>query len=247
MLAVAVIAAVWWRRASGLTLRWLWIGAGLWAAAVALKFASAFMLNKPVIGFLQAQHSPPLFLAGGGLFLGLHSALWEIGLTFLAARIWPQLGRDAPRAAGVGVGAGAFEALLLGMAAIGAAVVALSGTAAGGQIASAIHETAAASPLFWLAAPLERALALLNHVATRALALLGAAHRRPWMILGGFLLFSLTDGIAGAFHLTGKVRSMPVWWIELAILPSSLACIPILRWCWRRWAPHGDGAREAVE
>jgi len=73
-------------------------------------------LNKAVIGFMKESPSYPLQVLGGGLFLGIQSSLFEIGLTFLAVLIWRQLGRDADRAIGIGIGAGAFEALLLGIA-----------------------------------------------------------------------------------------------------------------------------------
>jgi hypothetical protein len=39
---LVAIAAVWyWRRASGVTARWFWIGAGLWTVAVLAKVVIA--------------------------------------------------------------------------------------------------------------------------------------------------------------------------------------------------------------
>jgi hypothetical protein len=49
--------------------------------------------------------------------------------------------------------------------------------------------------------------------------------------LGG----SILDGIATAAHLSGKLGSFSMWWIELAILPMALLSIPILRWCYAIW------------
>ncbi len=240
MIAVGAAAVVYWRKISGLGSAWLWLGAGLWTVAVALKFASALALNQKVIGLLAAKHSAPLLLAGGAVFLGIESAFFEVGLTFAAVLIWRPLGRDAPRAIGIGVGAGAFEALLLGLAVLTAGVIALRGTASGLETAEEIQKAAAATPLFWLALPFERAIAILGHAASRALVLLGTAHRRPTMICWGWLLFALVDGIAGAFQLTGKVGRISMWWIELAVLPFALLSIPILRWCWRRWPQNQD-------
>jgi hypothetical protein len=240
MMAVGTAAVIYWRGISSLPSRWLWLGAGLWTVSVALKLACALALNRRVIGFLAAKHSTTLLLVGGGVFLGFESALFEVGLTLAAGLIWRQLGFDAPRAISIGVGAGAVEAMLLGLALLTAGVASLAGAASGTETAKEINQLAAVTPLFWLALPIERAIAILGHTASRALVLLGTAHRKPMMIVWGWLMFMLVDGVAAAFLLTGKVDRISKWWIELAVLPFALASIPILRWCWRRWPQNHE-------
>src|SRR5262249_60634397 len=55
------------------------------------------------------------------------------------------------------------------------------------------------TPLYWLAGPVERIMAILCHASSRALILLGVSKRRYELALWGFLLFTLLDGMAGAF------------------------------------------------
>jgi hypothetical protein len=235
MAAVGAAAVICWKRISLLPLRWVWMGAGLWALAVVLKLGCALSVNQKVVVFLASMHSQLLLLAGGGLFLGLESSFFEIGLTIAAVWKWRQLGRDAPRAIGIGVGAGAVEALLMGLVTLVLAAISLSGTPEGMEMAEQTRNLREATPLFWLLPPVERLLALLGHAASRSLVLLGVAHRRPAMVFWGWLMFALVDGVAGVFLLTGKMDHISMWWVELAVLPFALVSVPILRWCWVNW------------
>jgi len=232
---VAVAAVVYWRRLTRVPYRWFWIGAALWTVAVVIKFAIAIPTNGPIFKYLGTALTYPAYLVVGGLFGGLESSLTEIGLTWIAVLIWRQLGRDADRAIGIGVGAGAFEAFLLGLlAAIGIAV-ALAGIEKTEPVREQIDFVAKTNPLFWLIGTAERMIAILCHASTRALVLLGVVYHRPWMVFWGFAIFTILDGIATAAHLTGKLGTFSMWWIELAILPMALASIPILRWCDASW------------
>lgn len=237
MFAVGGAAIVCWRRTSELPWKWLWIGAGLWAVAGGLKVSCALFLNPPVIKFLAREYSAPVLLVAGGAFLGFESAFFEIGLTCAAVAIWRHLGGDAGRATGVGAGAGAVEAVLLAIASLAAVAVCLSGTPAGAKVAEQMAKTAESTPLAWLVPPSERAIALLCHTASRTLVLLGVTHGKPLLILCGWLLFTLIDGVARAFHLTGRIGQFSLWWIELALLPFALISIPPLRWSWSQWPP----------
>jgi len=112
MILVAVAGVWYWRRMSGASARWFWIGAALWTVAVLLKVIIALLTNPAAIGTLKSHLPYGLYVAAAGLYLGIESSLCEIGLTLVAGMRWKELGRDAGRAIAVGVGAGAFEALL---------------------------------------------------------------------------------------------------------------------------------------
>src|SRR5262249_55523572 len=120
MMFVAVVAVVLWWRIARVQLRWYWVGAALWAVAVILKIICALLANGPVLNALKGLPDP-LSVVLGGLYLGVQSSVFEMGLTLLAVYIWRQLGRDAARAITIGVGAGAVEALLLGIAPVATA------------------------------------------------------------------------------------------------------------------------------
>jgi hypothetical protein len=164
-----------------------------------------------------------------------------IGFTLLAVLIWHQLGRDAGRAIAIGVGAGAFEALLLGI-----------GTAAGGlslmfvrgpeveKAVQALGQVASVTPLLWLIGSVERIIAILCHASSRALILLGVTKKKYMLVFWGFLIFTLLDGIAGGVHVAGLIGKISMWWVELALVPFALASVPILIWCWKGWGGQAD-------
>jgi len=235
MMLVAVLAVVDWHRTSRAQARWFWVGAGLWTIAVALKLTCAVLTNAALFTFLKRVLPNPLYIAGGGLYVGVQSSVFEMGFTILAGLIWRQLGKDSARAIAVGVGAGAFEAFLLGLlSAVGMVAVLMGapGTEAAGKSISAQQ---AVTSLFWLVAPVERVIAVLVHASTRALILLGLNHRKPMLVFWGFWIFALLDSIAGGAQLSERLGTFSVWWIELAILPFGLISGPILRWCTERY------------
>ena len=235
IVAVAVVAVIYWRRVSGLGWKWLWAGAGLWAVAVFVKVLYAMAVDRHVFDFLGRSHSYLALVVIGGLYVGVESSVCEIGFTWLAVRRWPQLGQNADRAIGVGVGAGAFEALLLGVGSLLSVLAALAGVQHTDVIRDSFDQAAATTVLFWLVGPAERIIAVMCHASSRALVLLGAVHGNPRMIFSGFLLFTLLDSVAGAAQLSGALGKISLWWIELAFLPCGLVSIPILKRCRSRW------------
>ncbi len=244
MVLVAVVSSVGWKTISHAQWKWFWIGAGLWTVAVAIKLVIALALNAPVTSWLKQNLSYPLFIAATGLYIGVLSSACEIGLTIVAAAIWRQLGRDGSRAIAIGVGAGALEAFLLGAAAIVAAAVAISSLPAAAEIRKQLAESTARVEWFWLIGPVERALALLIHASTRALVVLGFAHKKPRLVWAGFAIFTAVDGIAGvAIVFIATHADFSPWWIELALAPLALLSVFILRWCYQRFpVPAAAGA-----
>jgi uncharacterized membrane protein YhfC len=240
MALISMASLLIWRKVSRVEVKWFGVGALLWVVAVALKWGCGLLINATVIGHLKDALRPPYSIAAAGLFIGAESSAFEIGVTWVAARWWPKLGRDAGRAIAIGVGAGAVEALLLSLPLLAGALALLVGVEDAEDIRKTMQTTATTTPLFWLVLPVERLIALLGHASTRALVLLGVAQGKPLMVLGGFLLFASTDGIAGAFLVAGSPRSHSVWWMELAVLPGALVSLPILQWCSRRWPERAE-------
>ena len=237
ILLISLASVVIWRNVSRLGIKWFGVGALLWAVAVPPKILFFWLGSPRVLGPLKEGLPYAYFIAAAGLFVGIVSSAFEVGVTWGAARIWPRLGRDAGRAIAIGLGAGAFEALLLGLAALGGALA--IAMAADAEDTEEILRIAATTPLFWLVPPVERLFSLLGHASTRALVVLGVAKGKPLMVCWGFLLFAATDGVGGAFLVTGSHESHP-WLAELAASPDALIGIPILWWCYRRWRDGGE-------
>ncbi|HOD51323.1 MAG TPA: YhfC family glutamic-type intramembrane protease [Candidatus Hydrogenedentes bacterium] len=243
MILVGTIAAVLWWWISRAQLRWFAVGVGLWVVAVAVKVGIAILTNGPVIGFFKGHLPNWLFITLGGLYVGVESSLCEIGLTLLLVLLWRAPGRDAGRATAVGTGAGAFEAILLGVVAVCTGLVfAFVDHPQVAEARDVAEKVMATTPLIWLIGSVERVLAILCHMSSRTMVLLGVTKRRYWLIFWGFLLFTYIDSAAGAAHVSGSVGRVSMWWIELAIVPAAAASVLVLPWCWRKWGKPEEAA-----
>jgi hypothetical protein len=72
------------------------------------------------------------------------------------------------------------------------------------------------------------------------------ANGKHMMIIWGFLIFTLADGVVGTTQISGKMGQISVWWIELAVLPFALVNIPILHWCYRKPGSLNDKGAESL-
>jgi uncharacterized membrane protein YhfC len=184
-------------------------------------------------------------LIAGSIYCGLMTGIFEVGVTLAAALIWRRLAADPNRAVAVGIGAGAFEALLLGLAAAAGPLVA-SAVGQGDQVLQALSGASASTSLFWLVGPVERVIAIAAHTAARVLVLQAVA-KRVWLgFWAGFAWLSAVDLIAGVALLTGMTRAGSLWRIELMILPFGLLGIPIIRSALRRWPAPAAEAPVAI-
>jgi hypothetical protein len=244
MMAVALAALVVWRLQSGAQWRWFWVGAGVWTVGVAMKFAFAIPLNGPILRSLDYLLPRAGYLAVGSIYIGALTGVFEIGVTLIAALIWKAMARDATRGVAVGVGAGSFEAALIGLASLSAVVAAMVGPAPLRESLFSSASAAKSMTLFWLVGPVERVIAILCHTSSRALVLWGVARGRVWgPFAAAFLIMTAIDTVAGYSHLAGVLSKISAWWIELAIAPAAIVSIPIILWCVRHWpVPSPDTA-----
>lgn len=258
MILVGIASIIYWRR-RGVAWRWFWIGAGLWLIAVAVKFAIAIPSNRPIYEALKSALPNWAYLTAGSIYGGALTGITEILFVFIAATIWRQLADGADRAVAIGVGAGGFEAALLGIGVIAVAiggrvggaapqgtyVVEVTTTEAIGKWHLRIHDDPAmpkrdsveSASAFTrsLAGPTERVIAILCHVASRALVLLAVARRRWPLFWFGFAWLSGVDALATYFWLTGKVSTLSPWTMEALLVPFAVMSIPITAWCIRGW------------
>ena len=77
MVVVGLAAVLLWRVWSRAKWRWFWVGAAVWAVGVALKVAFAVPLNKPILGAIDAVVSRDVYLALGGVYIGLLTGVFE--------------------------------------------------------------------------------------------------------------------------------------------------------------------------
>lgn len=217
---IAAAVAKWvWR----IQFRWLCCGALLWAIAIGEKLLLVAILNPSLSRALS--HLPnPLHLTLGSCYGGLVSGITEVGTTLVAGLLWRrQLACDARRAVGIGLGAGAFEAVCLGMIAIAGSEFMVSGQVGFGVSA--------------LIPAVERLIVIPYHTAVRAMTLYAIATGRWSWFWGGFALFSALDGIYIFHYMNHIIHTMNPWLIELSPVHLAFPVISILllRYLWQHW------------
>ncbi len=235
MFLISLVFFIGWWRWSKTPLRWFWAGAGIWTVGVALKFAFAIAFNERILDFIKLSTDPKNYLAAGSLYTGLLTGVFEIGITLIAAVFWKRMCQEPRRAIAVGVGAGVFEAALLGVVGLLSAVALLSSGSISEQASIPTAYLMASTPALWLCGPVERIIAILCHISSRALVLLSVVTRRRSYFLYGFMIMTAIDTVAGAVHLGKYMGHISMWWVELSIAPFALASLVVLRWCWTAW------------
>jgi uncharacterized membrane protein YhfC len=246
MLLVALLFIIGWKRRSHVAFRWFLVGAGVWTVGVIMKFVAAagisipvyFALGKPTDFAAALSQLSWGWILLSALCSGALTGVFEIGVTYLAARIWRSMAADAGRAVAIGIGAGAFEAILLGLslaAFLGIAMTLSEFPRTEVFVKKELMRSMAITPLLWLLPAVERTLALLCHISSRALVLLSVAKKRLSYFWYGFLILTAVDAVAGYFHAARQVGKISTWWILLAIVPFAIISIPTIRWCIRNW------------
>jgi uncharacterized membrane protein YhfC len=115
---------------------------------VFLKFAWAIPFNPPILRIMEKSLSHDVYLVLGCLYIGALTGVFEVGITLIGALLFKQIAKDSTRAVGVGAGAGAIEAVLLGIfALLGVLAVVLTTGSTRHQLLTAIGAPASPTPM----------------------------------------------------------------------------------------------------
>ncbi len=224
MVLVGLLTALLAKRRWQIQWKWLGCGALLWAVAVGLKFIISALINRPVLLTLKGHFIYPLFLLFGATYIGLLTSLTEVLLVLVAGRRWRQMTYDARRGIGIGLGAGAIEAIGLGV--VGPFLL---GGMSGSGLSVAI-----------LLPAIERLLCIPSHAAVRAMTLYAVAATRWRWFWGAFAMFTAIDGAAGFYHLHRR-SSIGYLVSEVCLITSMVISLFLLRYLWKHWpAPSGS-------
>jgi len=237
MMAVAVVAVVYWKLKFGMLWRIFAWGALAWVVGVAVKIVAAIP-NQAIIG--AAREALPKYIAEPALWLyiGLLTGVFECGATLAFAYIKRIRWADYDGVVAFGLGFGAVEAFLVGVASF---VMVLVVILIPDKLPEGMLEqvTGGASSLLTIPAPIvERIIAIFLHAFSCVLIVYSIrtkAWRWFWL---AFLYKTAMDAIAGLLHLENllaDISTLGVWVVELTLLPFGLVGLWGLLVFRRRW------------
>lgn len=221
MIIVALASIIYWKKKSKIAFRFFLLGAIAWIIAVALKTAWAVSLNKPILNFLEsklpANLSGPLSWSYIGLLTGIFECGIVLGFIYLLKGLKEVNWKES---VGFGIGFGAFEALLLGIASF---VVTLLAILIPEQLPKELLEGLPQLQSLWvIPAPIiERISTLFIHIFSVVLILYAFKTKEwKWFWLS-FWYKTAVDSVAAYVHLAygvEKLTVMGLWILELIIL-----------------------------
>ena len=241
MISTAAACVVLWKRASAVRWRWFWIGAAVWTAGVVLKNVFSAIANKDALSWLNSHLPHWGYPAAASLYIGLLTGIFGIGTAFFAARRWPAMTFSADRAIAVGLGAGAFEALLMGLSPLITGIIVVTGNFKPDPHTYQELLKSLAIPAYVLIGTVERIIVILCHTASRGLVLLAVARGRMQSFWWAFLLMTGLDAVVGWTYFSGFMKTRSEWWVELMILPFGILSVYVIVRLLKRWPSEGTG------
>lgn len=114
MMAVAVIAAVYWYWKKHSKVIYFVAGALFWVVAIAIKVIMDLTVSQPLYAWLGASLPIDAAVLASGLYLGLRTGILENGMIYAGTLYSKLKNMSFDDAVAVGTGFGGIEALILG-------------------------------------------------------------------------------------------------------------------------------------
>lgn len=201
---------------------YLGIGMAAWLVTVAAKLVWATAMNSRIYAALSSVLSPTTTNLVASLYVGSLTGIFEVGLTYLALRLFTLWRVPWGKALAFGIGFGAIEALLLGISPLASALLYWSNPAAIPPEAVP-NILAMNNPLLGIAPVWERFFTILIHIFTNVLIFLAIRRHAPRWFWLSFAYKTLLDTIAAYVQITGLITgvddtSLGVTWLIEAII-----------------------------
>jgi uncharacterized membrane protein YhfC len=211
-MTLAAIAFVIFALRRGGTWGYLGLGALVWLVTMAVKFAIAFTVSPVVVRAAGAPGNLLLYFYEGSL-----TGLTEVLLTWLLLHHKRLVRAPWGKVLAFGVGFGAFEALLLGLASLAAM---LAGLLMPQSLNAQTMATLARSSdlLYGLVPVAERLAVIFVHIFCNVLLFYSVMRRQVRWMWVAFIYKSLLDTVAAFAQAWGVETAGRVWTIEACII-----------------------------
>ncbi|MDH7555497.1 MAG: YhfC family glutamic-type intramembrane protease [Candidatus Methanosuratincola sp.] len=257
MIIVGIFSMLFWRervkRESGksVPLKFFIFGGLLWAAAIVPKIIMDYTVTQPLYVLWASSFGAFGAILLLGVYVGLRTGIFECGAAYLGFRAFARNAGKASEAHGVrdssgegaavqniayreavavGVGFGAFEAIVLALPSLVQMVAifldpSILSSLPPGQV-SAIESQLSQPTWMAAAAVWERAFAILAHVFATVLAYLAAAHRRLLLLGGAVAYKSVLDATIPILQAT--LASSPYYVVVTEAFVAVMGLIGLL-------------------
>lgn len=197
MMAVGIVAIIYWKRRSSAALKYFAFGGVFWAIAIAIKVAMDLTITTPLyLSWLGWGELTALILLG--VYVGLRTGLLECLIPYLGFRSKRFGGISLDEATAVGVGFGAAEAILIAIPSLLQLLVFFLYPSILAMLPAEqaqLIEAQLSQPTYMaLAAIWERVFVILVHIFTTLLVFVAAAKARWKLLLVAVLFKSALDG-----------------------------------------------------
>jgi uncharacterized membrane protein YhfC len=114
MIAVAILAILYWRHKTGTDARFFMAGAGIWLIAIAIKIVLDLSITAPLEQWMMAAGGLSGLIVGASIYVGLRTGIIESGFSYIAViKTWLKK-MTFNQAVALGIGFGTVEAILVG-------------------------------------------------------------------------------------------------------------------------------------
>lgn len=200
MTLVAILSIIYWKRKTKIASTFFFLGALAWITAIILKGIAALPTDsiiKSLRTLLPVYLSEPL----AWIYVGILTGIFECGMILLFLYVFKRLREQSwNEAVGLGLGFGAFEALLLGISSF---IVTLLAILIPEQLPKElIGSFQLDTPLIIPVPIIERISTLFIHIFSTVLVVFSFMTKEWKWFWFSFLYKTLVDSIAGAFLLS---------------------------------------------
>lgn len=237
MMAVAIVAIVYWKVHSKVLWRLFLLGALAWIVGITAKIIAAIptqTIMDFVRGILPRYLSEPALW----IYIGLLTGVFECGATLAFAHIKRIRSAKWKEAVGFGLGFGAVEALLVG---VGSFILVLLVILIPEMLPEELvnYLTSGTNSLLIIPAPIiERITVIFLHALSCVLIVYSVQVKEWKWFWFSFFYKTAIDAIAGYMHLANVLKditTLGTWVVELVFLPFGIVGLWGLWKFRRRW------------
>ena len=215
--AVGLLSVAVWKVRSKVDVKYFLIGGLLWGIAIAPKLAMDYTLTPRLSIWAKSTYGITGMLIILGIYIGLRTGLFECGFTFLVFSRTSLKNASLKEAIALGVGFGAFEAILIGLPSLMQIVTIILNPSLLESLPPAqkeMIESSLNSPTWIAVVPLiERTFTLFAHIFAALLVYISATQCKPSFLFAAILYKTTLDALVPYIQTIINI-SMPITLLE---------------------------------